>query len=95
MSTNKPTSTSTKKSARRTKSKPLIERTSDGMRKEYDLSGAERGKFASRFPRDTRFVQLAPDVSEYFPDADSVNDALRAFVALSKVIKQRPARKAS
>jgi hypothetical protein len=88
----------TKASSKKSKSKGRIERTSDGMRKEYDMSGGVRGKFAKDFPGDVRLVKLAPDVSEYFPDAKAVNDALRAIIEASKVVKEanrRSVKKAS
>jgi len=59
----------------------------DTMRPEYDFSGGVRGKYASRFPKDTIAVVLDPDVAEIFPDAKSVNDALRA---LGHIIRDRP-----
>ncbi|MGD1103904.1 MAG: hypothetical protein ABSA59_17780 [Terriglobia bacterium] len=59
----------------------------DTMRPEYDFSQGIRGKYASRFPKDTIAVVLDPDVAEIFPDAKSVNDALRA---LGHIIRDRP-----
>jgi hypothetical protein len=44
----------------------------------YDFSGGVRGKHAKRRIEGTRAVVLAPDVAELFPDAESVNMALRA-----------------
>jgi hypothetical protein len=41
----------------------------DTMRPEYDFSQGIRGKYASRFPKDTIAVVLDPDVAEIFPDA--------------------------
>jgi hypothetical protein len=80
------------------------------MRKEYDFSKAERGKFYH--PLDKGYsvhvtkkngtvevkqymlaegtVLLAPDVAEYFPDSESVNEALRSLIQL---IDKVPARK--
>ena len=59
----------------------------DTMRAEYDFSGAVRGKYASRFPKDTIAVVLDPDVAEMFPDSKSVNEALRA---LGHIIQNLP-----
>jgi hypothetical protein len=59
----------------------------DTMRPEHDFLQAVRGKYASRFPKKTIAVVLDPDVAEMFPDAKSVNDALRA---LGHIIRNRP-----
>jgi|WetSurMetagenome_2_1015567.scaffolds.fasta_scaffold20261_8 hypothetical protein len=56
-------------------SKPT--RTSDGMRTEYDFSGAVRNKYAARFREGTNVVLLDPDVAKAFPDSEAVNHALR------------------
>ena len=56
------------------------------MRKEYDFSNAVRGKYANRFPNDVVMVTLAPDVAEAFPDADSVNEALRVLLKAAKKV---------
>jgi hypothetical protein len=58
----------------------------DGMRSEYDFSGAVRGKYYERYRASTNVVVLDPDVSEVFPNADSVNQALRA---LASVVRAR------
>jgi hypothetical protein len=53
----------------------------DELRPEYDLRrlrvrrvGPKRAGFGGQF------VQLAPDVAEVFPDAESVNEALRFLI---------------
>jgi len=56
------------------------------MLPEYDFSGGVRGKYASRFAEGTIMVVLDPDVAEVFPDANSVNKALRA---LGNIIRDR------
>jgi len=56
------------------------------MRSEYDMSGGVRGKYANRFPKDVVMVTLAPDVAEAFPDADSVNEALRVLHKAAKKV---------
>ena len=61
--------------------------TNDGdMRDEYDFSNAVRGKYVDRFPRDVVMVTLAPDVAEAFPDAASVNEALRVLLKAAKKV---------
>jgi len=53
------------------------------MRAEYDFSGGVRGKYVHRYRRGTNVVLLDPEVAEAFPDSKSVNDALRALVAIA------------
>ncbi len=67
------------------------EEPGDELRDEYDftpeqLRGAVRGKYAERYARGTNLVLLDPDVAEVFPDAEAVNQALRA---LASVIRAR------
>jgi len=56
----------------------------DTMRPEYDMTGGVRGKYASRFKDDAVMVPIAPDVAAAFPDADSVNEALRVLLKTAK-----------
>ncbi len=49
---------------------------------EYDFSGAVRGKYAKRYQEGSNVVVIEPDVAEYFPDHDSVNETLRNLVAV-------------
>ena len=56
------------------------------LRPHYDFSGGVRGKYADRFSGGCTVVVLDPDVAKVFPDAGSVNEALR------KVIEGRGAR---
>ena len=58
----------------------------DEMRPEYDFTRAVRGKYAKRFPPDVVMVTLAPDVAAAFPDADSVNEALRVLLKAAKQV---------
>ena len=67
---------------RKVRSRPEAEE----MLPEYDFSGGVRGKYASRFAKDTIMVVLDPDVAEVFPDPNSVNKALRA---LGDIIRDR------
>ena len=59
---------------------------------EYDFSQGVRGKYAARIAEGTNVVLLDPEVADYFPDADSVNNALRHLIA---VIESRPDRQAT
>ena len=48
----------------------------DTLRKEYDFSGAVRGKYHARYVESTNVVVLDPDVAAAFKNAEAVNDAL-------------------
>jgi hypothetical protein len=64
--------------------KKIEKEADDELRPEYDLKelrvrkvGPERKSFGD-------IVRLEPDVVEAFPDADSVNEALRSLIRVSK-----------
>ena len=63
------------------------------MLEEYDFSGGVRGKYAKEYAEGTNVVVLDPDVARYFPDHDSVNEALRHLVAV--IMGQKEAEKRS
>jgi hypothetical protein len=55
------------------------------MRSEYDPSlfdNAEVGTYAQRLNEASNVVVLAPDVTQAFPNAQAVNDALRQLIKL-------------
>ena len=54
------------------------------MLEEYDFSKGVRGKYAARYAAGSNVVVIDPDVAEYFPDHDSVNDSLRGLVSIMK-----------
>lgn len=56
------------------------------MREEYDFSNRVRGKYVKRFPSDVVMVVLEPDVAAAFPDAKSVNEALRVLIRAAKTV---------
>ncbi len=59
----------------------------DDLREEYDASlirSGVRGKYAQRYNEGTNLVLLAPDVAVAFPDARSVNAALRMLMSVAK-----------
>ena len=58
----------------------------DTMRPEYDMRGGVRGKYANRLKGDVVMVPIAPDVAAAFPDADSVNHALRVLLKAAKKV---------
>jgi hypothetical protein len=54
------------------------------MRDEYDFSdeaGVEVGKYAAAYNARLRIVKLDDDLAQRFPDAESVNAALREYLA--------------
>ena len=60
----------------------------DNLKEEYDfsqMSGDIRGKYVTPYREGTNLILLEPDVAKVFPDAQSVNEALRALV---KIIQQ-------
>lgn len=64
-----------------------VPRNSDDLRPEYDLSqltGGVRGKYYERATAGTTLVLLERDVAEAFPDAQTVNQALRALMKVAK-----------
>jgi hypothetical protein len=65
-----------KKAAKRKRDPDLLD--------EYDFSSGVRGKYAKRYAEGTNVVVLAPDVAAVFPDAQSVNEALRMLVQIAR-----------
>lgn len=64
------------------------------MREEYDLSklkGGVRGKYVERYGTGSHVVALDPDVAKAFPDAKSVNDALRSILEVARRIGKKKA----
>ena len=70
-------------------SKPVPD---DEILPEYDFRGARDNPYAARFQAGVTVVQLDPDVASSFPDATSVNDALRA---LAKKVHRQPKKASS
>jgi len=65
--------------------KKIEDEMNDELRTEYDLKelrirkvGPERKRFGGQL------VQLAPDVAELFPDSESVNEALRFLIRITR-----------
>ena len=54
----------------------------DEMLEEYDFSDGIRGKYAQRYKDGVNIVKLDSDVTKFFPDAKSVNEALRTLIKL-------------
>ena len=70
------------------KTRPEDEMT-DELRPEYDLrellANGVRGEYAERYRAGTNLVLLDPEVAKVFPDEQSVNDALRLVIELTKI----------
>ncbi len=67
--------------------KRVRSRRRDELRREYDftkLKNPVRGKYYARALTGTNVVLLDPDVAEAFPDARSVNEALRMLVSVAR-----------
>jgi hypothetical protein len=57
----------------------------DDLRPEYDLKELKVRKMGSKRKHfGTSTVLLEPDVAEVFPDAESVNEALRFLIRVTK-----------
>lgn len=72
------------------KSKQVSE--NDDMLDDYsflDWSKAERGKHAKRLAQGTNVVLIEPDLTDLFPNSESVNRALRA---LAEIIRSAPSK---
>jgi hypothetical protein len=63
----------------------------DDILPEYSLQGGIRGKYAERYAEGTNLILLDPDLALIFPDAASVNRALRALAEIIKEQRDRPA----
>ena len=56
----------------------------DELRLEYDLRSLRVRRVGPKRTRFGRFVQLAPDVAEVFPNSESVNEALRFLIRVTR-----------
>ena len=54
------------------------------MRAEYDFSHGVRGKYARRYAQGANVVLLEADVAKVFPNAQAVNDSLRALAGIMR-----------
>jgi hypothetical protein len=60
--------------------KASVKKNKDALRPEYDLSklkGGVRGKYYKQATAGTNLVLIDPELTEVFPDTESVNRALR------------------
>jgi hypothetical protein len=70
-------------------------RNDPDMLEEYDFSGGIRGKYAQMYAEGTNVVVIDPDVAEYFPNHEAVNEALRGLTKIIKRRKKAESRKSS
>lgn len=69
--------------------KPPSKRRAPEMKAEYDFSGGVRGKYVDKYRCGTNVVLLDPELAKVFPDSKSVNDTLRALVAVATRAEKR------
>ena len=67
----------------------------DTMRSEYDFSNGVRGVAARRVAKGGRIVVVSPDVLDVFPDAASVNAALKALASVIRKSRRTARRQPS
>ena len=75
--------------------KASAKRLDDNLRPEYDLSqlkGGVRGKYYRQATAGTNLMLIEPELAEVFPDAESVNRALRLLVETAAAVA-RPSRR--
>lgn len=74
--------------------KPDLAKLPEGHVRRYDWTKATRGKFATKAARASALLRvLDPELASRFPDSRSVNEALRALVALDEALPRRRPRK--
>ena len=62
----------------------------------YDWSKAKRGAFAEKAGKASALLRiLEPELAAHFPDSKSVNEALRALLALDQALPRRRGRRAA
>ncbi len=72
--------------------KARVNRTSDDLRAEYNLSqlkGGVRGKYYRQATAGTNLVLVEPELAKVFPDTESVNRALRLLADTAEAATER------
>ncbi len=59
------------------------------MLEEYNFSKGIRGKYTGKYRKGTNVVVIDPDVAEFFPSNEAVNDALRSLIPIIKKREKR------
>ena len=66
----------------------------EGHADRYDWAQAARGTLSEKAAEASELLRiLEPEVAEHFPDSKSVNDALRALLALDQALPRRKGRR--
>ncbi len=66
----------------------------EGHLQRYDWSKATRGRLATKAAKASALLRiLDPELAMHFPDSRSVNEALRALLALDEALPRRRPRK--
>ena len=63
----------------------------DELEVEYDffkMHGGVRGKYAKQYHEGVKLIMLEPDVAKIFPDAKSVNEALRTLALYEAIVEE-------
>jgi urate oxidase len=68
--------------------KNKTENEKDEMLKEYDFSKGVRGKYAEKYAKGNNIVIIEADLFKEFPDSGAVNNALRKFLNLKKLVSK-------
>ena len=79
----------------RTMKRKSIPTTEPDMRREYDFSGAVRGKYYRRYMESSNIVVIDPDVHEKFKTSIAVNEVLRTLIRAAgkpRGLTKRPTR---
>jgi len=77
--------------------KPSKKRKPDELRRQYDLEllgSGVRGKYYRR-ASETNLVLIEPELAKVFPNAESVNKALRLLVDTARAVAPARGRKSS
>lgn len=67
--------------------KKTKKRVADELRSEYkrsDFGPLVRGKYVARLQRNSNVVILDPEIADVFPNAESVNAALRSLADIAR-----------
>lgn len=70
--------------------KKIETEAADELRPEYDLKSLRVRRLGPGRKRFGDIVRIEPDVAEAFPDADSVNEALRFLIRVTKENRAAP-----
>lgn len=66
----------------------------EGHPDRYDWAVATRGALAGKAAKASELLRiLEPELAEHFPDSKSVNEALRALLALDQALPRRKNRR--